>query len=175
METIKISDESYTRLGVHANGFETPDSVITRLLDFFDHQGMSELPAGEPVADVTQQGRSYSKYQFEGELYGKGRLVLAVVKAHCEKHSDLSLDGLKDAYPDTLQGSVGVVTTISKALEIVERSPKKQKRHFIKPEELISVADGDIAVCTEWGSGNIDNFIERARLHGFDIQQVDGE
>jgi len=170
METIKISDETYQRLGVYARGFETPDSVITRLLDYFDLQGEPELPDSKTTGAIqSQQGRSYAKYHFEGQLLGKGRLVLAVIKSYCQKHADLSYEALKDAFPDHLQGSLGVIAPLSKAIEIVEKSPRKQRRHFIKPDEMVSLVGGDIAVCTEWGAGNIDNFIEHAKSYGCEI------
>jgi len=175
METIKIGDETYRRLGVHARGFETPDSVITRLLDYFDQQGLSELPDAQSSASAPTrlQGKSYSKYEFEGQMLGKGRLVLAVIKSYCKKHPDVTFRELIEAFPNHLQGSIGVVAPISKAIEIVERSPRKQRRHFIKPSEIIKISDGDVAVCTEWGSGNIDNFVDHAEMLGFRINLAD--
>ena len=37
-----------------------------------------------------------------------------------------------------------------------------RKRHFLDPHELIELKDERIAVCAQWGKGNIGAFIERA-------------
>ena len=37
-QNIKISNELYQRLGVHAKGFDTPANVIERILDFYEEK-----------------------------------------------------------------------------------------------------------------------------------------
>ena len=44
----------------------------------------------------------------------------------------------------------------------------------MKDNEIIQIADADIAVSTEWGKGNIDNFILAARDQGMEIDPVNG-
>jgi len=169
MKNIEISDKNYERLGGHAKVFETPDGVISRLLDYFEQGSTGMTESKQSIPSLTQS-RSYSKYLFEEELYGKGRLVLAVMKSYCNKHQEISIDELKEIFPDHLQGSIGVFSPVSRAIKIRDNGPRKQKRHFIKPEEIISISDGDIAVCTEWGAGNIDNFIEQSKKQDFNIE-----
>ncbi|WP_107666385.1 hypothetical protein [Cyanothece sp. BG0011] len=111
-----------------------------------------------------------TKYKFKDNLYGKGRLVLAVVKDYVENHPNIQYSELKTAFPDYLQGSkYGVFLTLEEAKKIQEE--KGKKRHFIKNEEVINLANNlKIAVCTEWGIGNINSFIQKAQSLGFKIQ-----
>ena len=73
---------------------------------------------------------------------------------------------LKNKFPDKLQGSNwGVFTSLEDAENVIKTT--NYKRHFIRPEEIITLVDGSkIAVCTNWGSGkngNIERFIMNAR------------
>ena len=116
-----------------------------------------------------------SKYLFNGTHYGKGRLVLAVVKQYVEDNSSTSFSGLEKIFPKSCQsaslkgkGVLGVFTTIENAKEIAQT----RKRHFLRSEELIKLEDDSIiAVCTQWGIGNIDKFIEIARVLGYQISE----
>lgn len=105
--------------------------------------------------------RDLSKYTFEGKQYGKGQLVLAVIKWYVEKHPTINFAGLTQKFPVNLQGSYGVFTTSEKANE--EYARNSRKRHFIEPDQLIQLSDAVIAVCKEWGlkSNNINRFIDK--------------
>ena len=43
------------------------------------------------------------------------------------------------------------------------------KRHFLKPDEIIELNDTKIVVSTQWGIGNIDNFIQNAKNLNYEI------
>lgn len=109
-------------------------------------------------------GMDYSRYLFEGQSYGKSRLVLAVVKAYVRDNSPLSSTFLKTVFEDKIQGSTGVIATPD-----VARGKRQdyQKRYFVK--EPINTRDGVVWVCTQWGIGNIDKFITKASSLGYSI------
>lgn len=116
-------------------------------------------------------GRDTTKYLFEGKLYGKNRLVLAVVKRYAAQHSNYSASRLMVDFDRTLQGSLGVV----RALEDVQRNYQDyERRFFCQPHEIIHTTTEDCVVCTQWGKFNIGNFIARAEQMGMDIQSVGG-
>ncbi len=96
-------------------------------------------------------GRDTSKLKFNGELYGKGRLVLAVVKKYVEDNPKTTLTKLKEIFPNELQPRYGVVEEVSKAKKI----SADRDRFFLKPEDLIKVGDKKIAVCNQFGSHNL--------------------
>jgi len=108
----------------------------------------------------TGQARDYTKYVFEGETLRKNRLVLEVVKRFVQSNPAITFSQLKAKFPNDLQGNLGVFTTADKANEIYTETGFK--RHFLKPSELVELKDSTIAVCTQWGVGNIEKLITHA-------------
>jgi hypothetical protein len=110
-------------------------------------------------------GRDYTKYIFNGQKYGKNRLVLAVIKDYVEKNSTLTYSQLKSKFPDTLQGRETFTTEI-------DAKQKKDRRNFIEPDELITLADETIAISTQWGLSNINPFIDHCKKMNIDITKT---
>lgn len=108
-----------------------------------------------------------TKYTFNGSNYGKGRLVLAIIKKFVEDNPSLTYSDLENVFHKSLQGSSGVLTTQHYAEEIFSNTSRR--RHFLKPEELIKLTDITIAVSSQWGAGNIDNLISKAQELGYEI------
>ena len=100
-----------------------------------------------------------SKYGFEGKSFGKGKLVLAAIKHYVESKpkNSLTYSDMESVFNKKCQGSLGVFEKIERANEIFAKT--ERKRHFLKPEELIKLSDCTVAVCSQWGVGNIKNFI----------------
>lgn len=109
-----------------------------------------------------------SKFVYNGRKYNKGRLVLAVMKDFVADHKIKTYSELKSDFPKELQGSSGVFIKKEEALEKYESTG--YKRYYIKEDETIKLEDGNIiAVTTQWGKGNIYNFINRAKELGYKI------
>ena len=101
-----------------------------------------------------------SKYLFNGERYGKGRLVLAVVSAYINKHQP-TIKELRETFSKDLQGSIGVFYTEQELKDRSESSNDKKIRFFTNDEDRLSTDGEQILICTEWGKGNIELFVER--------------
>ena len=108
-----------------------------------------------------------TKYTFNGSSYGKGRLVLAIVKKFVEDNPSLTYSDLENTFHKNLQGYGGVLATQHDAEQIYSNTSRR--RHFLKPQELIKLSDVTIAVSSQWGSGNIDNLISKAKELGYAI------
>ncbi len=161
---IRVSPEVYARLEKHAHGFNTPSDVIEHLLNKVeDIEANPERPL--PCAGNSQ--RDTTKYLFEGQKYGKNRLVHAIVRSYVQRHPECTAAQLAKIFPKRLQGPAGVFDTIQNAQAIIKRGG--YKRHFVELDEQIHVADNVIAVCTQWGIFNIDHFIAVASKLGFKI------
>ena len=102
--------------------------------------------------------RDFSKFEFNGQIYNKSRLVNKVLKSFIDKNPDQTFSELQQKFPTEIQGSMGVFTSKENAQEIFERTG--HKRYYIKPDELIEIKDGTIATCTQWGLGNIMKFVD---------------
>lgn len=110
--------------------------------------------------------KDVTKYQFNGKEYGKGRLVLAIIKHHVE-NNQVTFAELEQQFPKSLQGSLGVFYSYSDAQNIYENSGRW--RHFYKASDQIKIQDEIIAVCSQWGIGNIEKFISCAKELGYEI------
>ncbi len=113
----------------------------------------------------SKSDKDMTKFHFNGKEYGKGRLVLAVLKDYTKKHPDINYSDLKSKFPDKLQG-----THVFSELELAnEVNAKGNVRFFAKPDEVIKLSDETIAISSQWGKGNINKFIEAARKLGIKI------
>ena len=106
----------------------------------------------EPV--VSSSGRDTTKYMLDGKRYAKNRLVLAVVQKYMEMHPDISASELIGAFDKSLQGSLGVVRTLS---DVEKNCSDYKTRFFANPEEQIQTRTQPCVVCTQWGIANIGN------------------
>jgi len=116
--------------------------------------------------------KDYSEYLFNGELYRKGRLVLAVCKKYVEDNALITFKELKKIFPDSLQARSkiqfsNIQVVFSKVDEI---SPTEMKRFFTDTDELIGINDCIIAVSREWNKENIQWFIQTTKSLGYNIQ-----
>lgn len=148
----EVSELKQTNISSRAAPVDDEQRAISKILS---------LPHAAGKRDTT-------RYLFDGNVYLKNRLVLAVVKAYVAKHASVTRQQLKQVFDKTLQGSIGVVENAEEA----ELRSDHQVRFFTKPEEIIHLVDGDMYVCTQWGILNIPNFIKRAEQLGFEIEPI---
>jgi hypothetical protein len=111
-----------------------------------------------------------TKYSFNGEIYGKGRLALALVRKYIEDHPSIQFADLQQAFPKKTQGALGVFATLEDAQAIFAKWGFK--RHFIEEDELLKVGSTTVAVCSQWGIGNIGNLIALARALKYKVEEV---
>jgi hypothetical protein len=117
---------------------------------------------------AARANRDTTKYSFYGSIYRKNKLVYAVVTQYLKDYPETTFNILKQVFPDELQGTYGVFTLLEEAQEIFQK--KGHKRHFLEDDEVLRTADGvEIAVCTQWGIGNIWRFLETASSLGYQI------
>ena len=121
-----------------------------------------QKPAGEQPSN-----RDKTKYMFEGKVYAKNRLVLAIVKKFVEDNNP-TCDQLFSVFDKSLQGSLGVVEVYENAIKISDAS----KRFFLKEDDIIKLKDARVVVCTQWGIFNIVKFIKQAQSLGYNIDTI---
>lgn len=115
----------------------------------------------------TSNGRDTTKYMLDGVRYGKNRLVLAIVKKYMESHPNTSASSLMLTFDKSLQGSLGVIRTVA---DVRISYSDSEKRFFLRNEEIIKTTTEPCAVCSQWGSFNINNAIARAKELGIDVK-----
>jgi hypothetical protein len=115
------------------------------------------------------EGRDTGKYIFEGNTYGKGRLVWAVAKAYHSANKKVSLGKMQTVFPDTLQKNYGFIVEYPKA----KKMSVGRERYFMRDGETLQVAGKRVCVCSQWGNGkNWDGFLEIAKGLGFKIKRA---
>ena len=162
----------YVALNMEKNAGDRNWANIRAAINTFGKAVCGEEYKKVKVPRETSQGKDFSKYLFEGKTYGKSRLVLAVLQQYVEDYHPVTFEELEKAFPSTLQGSLGVV----KRIEDVSDKYKGNggvKRYFIKEDEIIHLSSGEqVIVCTQWGSSNLEKFIEYAILGlGYQIEK----
>ena len=114
--------------------------------------------------------RNNNKYLFNGTLYGKGPLALALVRQYVYDHPDVSYESLKEVFPDSLVSRFGAFQ-----FEHVARTLSAKERYFFKEEQFISLANEKehIVVCNQFTAANIAPLIEIAQKLGYEITVIE--
>jgi len=159
---VRISDtkpSTYKVLKVESKNTKVTDKKITKT-------GSTKKVADDEVA-LPSGSRDISKIKFNGTMYGKGRLVLAVVQHYVKNNPRVSYTKLKEVFSDEFQQRYGMVQELSKAKKLsVDRD-----RFFLKAEDLIKIGDKKIAVCNQFGSNNIAPFLKMVKSKlGYNIK-----
>lgn len=130
----------------------------------------------ESLSAVTSSIKDHSQYEFMGDTYKKGRLILAIVKQHIADGKVTNFSDLQKAFPDNLQGAKGVVR-LYRLVPDKDKGigPDSHKRYFVDGGEVIDkfVPGEDVVVCREWGAKNAEKFIQHAiNVLGYDIKKL---
>lgn len=142
-------------------------AALTALSDDPDLEEMERASINAGLnAVIKSSNKDYSKYVLDGEIYSKRKLAYAIVSKYVKEHPVVSFHELQRVFPKELQGTIGTFDTIENAL-----SREEGYRHFSKNDEVLSLKDANIAVCNQWGSGNIKHIIRVAKQLGYDVEQ----
>ncbi len=122
----------------------------------------------QAITNTTEQSnRDKTKYMFEGKIYPKNRLVLAIVKKYVEQNNP-TYQQLNEVFDKSLQGSLKVVELYEEAMKISDAS----KRYFMKDQDILVLHNEKVVVCTQWGIFNIVKFIKLAQSLNFNIETI---
>ena len=121
------------------------------------------------VINTEKSQRDKTRYMFNGNIYLKNKLVLAIVRDYVSKNAGITCSDLKNTFDKSLQGSIGVVEYESIAKM---RYTKYEERFFAKEDEVLRLSDGNMLVCSQWGIVNISNFIFWAKELGYKIEMI---
>ncbi len=116
--------------------------------------------------------KDYTKYVLNnvtGPL-GKGRLVYEVIKDYIAKHPGITFDDLQSEFPDSLRTQT--TNKVKNHVVALEKDVDVEDRYARYFKEVLSCVDGDVVISSQWGIGNINPFIERARELSYLINEV---
>lgn len=125
-----------------------------------------EQKEAQRAADRSSKDKT--EYQFLGKIHNKRQLVLSIVKHYLETNPSTTFEQLREVFPDKIHPSFGVVTLFEKVRETV-----KSIRYFVREDQLLTTGDNQIiAVCNQWGIGNISSIISIAKNLGYQIEEL---
>ena len=157
-----LSFQSDNEKGEHTMAISSEEKVI--LSEFLAKNKdllcaiIDELDIDPAHKAAVQTGIRY-QYQFNGQIYGVGPLVLAVVKKYVEDHPEIDFPALQAVFPDSLVSKTyGVV----KPLNLIPASHMTTpKRYF---DDVIKLGNGEkIRVCNQWVKEKIPAFINAVK------------
>jgi len=162
-------DENYKeeQAGEDQTGVTENPEVIAPIVDGGKKEDKPQPNAAEPkVKEATS--RDNSKYKFNGEEYGKGPLVRAVVAKYVEDHPDTTHKQLKEIFPDTLMKRFGVFANETEAKKLSGNKP----RYFLKPEQMIKIKGQKepVCVCNQWSASLMPNLLAVIKELGYKIK-----
>ncbi|AFY92217.1 hypothetical protein [Chamaesiphon minutus] len=116
----------------------------------------------QKAAKTEIESNKRAKYRFEGNIYGAGQLVLAVIKKTYDKNPDYNLEKLQQLFPKSIQGTYDIITTTEDAERIQQKTSRQLKRHFLNSQDIIRTSDNqELAVCKEWSRYGTNHFIQQ--------------
>ena len=130
--------------------------ALSDLID--DSETQDEDREAMSKALISISNRDNTKYSFNGETLGKGRLVLAIIKDYVQKHPDISYENLDKVFENARGGKSCIIRT---------KEIKDDRRYF--KDEILKIDGEDVSVSTQWGQDNIGTFLEIAKKLGYTI------
>lgn len=163
-----VTDEQYRALQDRVSDLEKRLAAISRQFTalLMRRDAAEEIPK-QREASVAR--RDTTRYRFENKLMCKRRLVLECVKKFVVDKNVTNSGMLKNAFPDYIQGSLGVV----KAVEEAERYSEAHRRFYFADEDVIKLRDSTMVVCSQWDVKNISRFINLMIDHGYSIEIIE--
>lgn len=120
--------------------------------------------------------KDHSEYLFDGNIYKKGKLVLAVIKKYIADGKASDFSNLQKDFPDNLQGGKYGVVRLSINVSDKDKGliHSKDKRYFVGSAEIILLPSGEeVLVSNQWGTAEkTDKFIEHVKLFGYSITKI---
>jgi hypothetical protein len=124
----------------------------------------------EERREAKRSSKDYTKYRFNGNVYNKRRLVLAVVHEWKSNNKPGTLSELLVAFPQEIK-SGGMFFPLAEAEAKFRRQGRK--RHFLTDNEILIFPDStQYVLSNQWSKEKIDKFIVQAEIVGFEIEEI---
>lgn len=117
-------------------------------------------------------GKDWTKYSLDGGMTycGKGKFVYHIVKEFLEKNPNITYNQLIQVFPDSLQGSYGVIRSIHQ-LQTSKHDAEDLKSRYVMSNKLMTKDNVEFVVCNQWGKYNFENILNLLKKWGWNILQ----
>lgn len=110
-------------------------------------------------------GKNNAYFTFNGNIYGVGRLVLAVIRKYVLDNPNITFKELQSVFRKSIHGSF--------ELDVDTDNPpdRVHENYFVQENDKIKLKDNKSTYVTrQWGRPIIGNFFKKAKDLGYDIQ-----
>jgi len=123
----------------------------------------------EERREARKSSKDYTRYLFQGNIFNKRKLVLAVIQNWVSENTPSNLSELLQAFPQDIR-SGGLFVPEQEAKEIYKR--QGIYRHFLGDGEVLEFPDSiRYAISNQWGKGNIEKFVNQSKKLGYEIEE----
>ena len=98
---------------------------------------------------------------------GKGRLVYQIIKSYLEL-KPCTIAELQKVFPNSLMKKNKTMYDLVRKNNI-SPNDKEYSRYFHEPMQCI---DGEVLICSQWGIGNIQGMIDKAKKLGMKVTSL---
>lgn len=173
--SVKRCNEELVTAALSDLSFRLSDSKATSAINPSTHKYFSGTICVKNSTSNNKK-RDNTQYSIDGGInfFGKGRIVREIVACAIKQHPSLTFAQLSDIFPKNLQGSYGVIRTISD-IESSSQDKKDLKSRYTmsSPEYILKSSDGiEFVVSNQWGTYNFINFIKHIENMGWAITNL---
>ncbi len=163
-----VTDEQYRILQNRVAELENRLAAMSRELSAMRMRGDFAKIGFKPGSTETVR-KDITRYKFCDSILCKRRLVLECIKKYVKDKYIKTSTEILEAFPDYIQGSLGIVKPIAEA----EKYSEAHRRFFFADEDVIKMDDGVLTVCSQWDVNNIVRFINLMTDYGYKIETIE--
>ncbi len=161
-----VSDSQYNELREKVVSLEKKVDYLSRELSRLVFKGEAKANVMSITEDKTKKDKT--KYRFENKVYCKRRIVYVCVRKYISDNNIESFIDLQAAFPDYLQGSLGVI----KPIEEANMYSNAHRRFYFADEDILHLNGKLYVICSQWEKKNINRFLSVAKDLGYSIQPI---
>lgn len=123
-----------------------------------------------PRNKIVKDYKKYNLIDTNGMTYtnlGKGRLVYQIIKSYLEL-KPCTIAELQKVFPNSLMKKNKTMYDLVRKNNI-SPNDKEYSRYFHEPMQCI---DGEVLICSQWGIGNIQGMIDKAKKLGMKVTSL---
>ena len=123
----------------------------------------------EERREARKSDKDFTQYIFKNNRYNKRKLVLAVISSWINENHPIEINQIIQVFPQEIH-SGGLFVKYEEANRTYQR--QGIQRHFLNENETIKLPNGEVyAISNQWGKGNIEKLIIKAREIGYKIEE----
>lgn len=150
--------DAYVKLngGFWVNVSPNPETVANQIRKICENLGMDvSVTMNQEVVSGGYSNRSRSRTMYSlngGYPLNKRKTVLEVVRLYVKTHPSATFQQLVSAFPKSLQGTYGVIASLSVIRSRIRNGYDDEYRYYLDIDKILRSSDGvEFAVCNQWG------------------------